>query len=315
MKSLITRSVAVLGAVGSLGLAAACGTPEPTSESTVEQAVSVPVDPPRVQLITPGAAPLQVLSYHDSGAVQDQRVELSDGFDSSTGTKSSIDAAPEANPHVETLSARVHATAAGADSRAVKVQFADPTYTDPARAEDATGINGFELGWDADATGRATSVNLAAPKNTSDNSRALAELYVMKLLAQPIIFPSGPVGIGAEWTVENRVAGDSTMLRTSKYTLDRVAGDRLTIRTEVSERPAVSAIPMQQASPAGADGTPAGELKVLSAQSASRGMLEIDRTKPLPVGGDVSLSTRVRYGQDSSETAVAQDFVSQIRFR
>ncbi|MDU0478045.1 hypothetical protein QVA66_02185 [Staphylococcus chromogenes] len=290
------------------GPLSACGKDEPTEQSRTEQAVSLPVDPPRVTLTSAGSAPQRVVAFKDSGASQHLRLAISDAFQQGTGAIQSIPATPAPAAEKDTLTAAVTATTTG--DRDIKLEFAQPTHSNPERAADTAGIDGFQLGWKANNTGRAESVNIAAAKGASDSARQLAELHVMKIVAQPIIFPTEPIGPGATWTVENRVAGDSTMLRTTTYTLDRSEGDQVELSAVITQRPAVTALSLSTTNAGGAQ-----ELKVRSAESVSRGKLSMNLTKPLPTAGGFELATRVRYSADGSDTAVFQDFGTKVEFQ
>ncbi|AKK03504.1 hypothetical protein CEPID_08270 [Corynebacterium epidermidicanis] len=267
-------------------------------------AVSLPVDPPRVQLIDAGTAPQQVMAFHDSGSSQDIDLAFSDAFTQGTGTLAEVSETPEVPQQPQVLRAHAHATTTG--QRDIAVVLTQPTYSQPDRAEDARGIDGFRLGWTADSTGRASSVTVAAPTQASDSARKLAEVHAMKLVAQPIIFPTEPIGIGARWSVDNRVAGDSTLLRSTTYTLQHIDGDNVELQADIIQRPAVTSLPLNTAA--------GSELKVHSTQSLSTGTLRINLGQPLPTSGHFAVSTRVRYASDGSDTTVYQDFTSGVDF-
>lgn len=284
---------------------AGCSNQPPAAPSKVDQAVQLQVDPPRVTLIDAGAAPLQQLKYRDSGAEQKIALAMIDGFQQSTGKAGDRADQPPANNQTSRLAAQVTAKTSGSDRRDVKLEFSQPSG---GSADDNAGLDGFQLGWVANPAGRADTVTIASPKQATDKARASAERHAKKILAQPVIFPDQPVGNGAKWSVENRVTGDSTMLRTSTYTVRGIDGDKVDLDVEISERPALSALVMD-----GQAGT-AQELKVLSAQSSSKGQLTLNLTRPLPTAGSVRIDTRIRYGGEGSDVVINQDVTSGLEF-
>lgn len=299
-----TRLLPVLLALA-LGTVSACSSDAP--DTPAPSPVSLSVDAPRVTLTTPGEGNRQIVVFKDAGNSQDVHVALSDGFDQGTGEAPGLPTTPPENPNVDTLSALLRATTSGEDPRQVSVQMIDPKHSSIAYASDVYSTAGFELGWTAKSSGQSEKVQLTAPTESTDQGRAIAELYLMKLLAQPVIFPTDPIAPGASWTVENRVAGDSTMLRTTTYTLLANDGKRVELDATISERPAVSALNLD-----GQGGE--GELKVLSSESKGSGHIELDLSSPLPTSGLFSLTTRVTYGQEKSPKRVFQDFHSGIEF-
>lgn len=299
-----TRLVSVV-LVLSLGALTACGSNE--SAPTVQKPVSLTVDAPRITLVSPGEGNAQVTEFRDTGATQQLNLEFSDGFDQGTADAAALDPQPPAHPNLDVLTSAIDASVSSDSPRDVTLKLKDPKHSNLAYASDVYSTTGFQLGWTGQPTGRAESVRLTAPTNSTDQGRAIAELYLMKLLAQPIIFPTDPIAPGATWTVDNRVAGDSTMLRTSTYHLLSRNGDQLELEVSMSERPAVSALSL-------ADQGGQGELKVLQANSNGTGRFTIDLTKPLPTAGEFYLGTRVIYGQEDTPTRVFQDFGSGIKF-
>ncbi|MEJ5997090.1 hypothetical protein [Corynebacterium sp. H130] len=300
-----TRLLPLLLAL-SIGVLSACGSDKPATPE--QQPVALSVDPPKVSLTSKGEGEAAVIAYKDAGANQESTVEFTDGFDQGTGEAGTLPEEAPQNPHVDTLSATLNASTTGSEKRDVAIKMSKANHSNLAFASDVNSAEGFELGWTAQASGRSETVKLKAPEKSSDQGRAIAELYLMKLLAQPIIFPTDPVAPGATWTVENRVAGDSTMLRSTTYTLVSHKGSIVELDATISERPAVTALTLD-----GEGGQ--GELKVINSHSIGTGRFTIDLAKPIPTAGKFSLTTRVTYGQDNSTKRVFQDFNSGITFK
>lgn len=134
----------------------------------------------------------------------------------------------------------------------------------------------------------------------------------MKLTALPIVFPEEEVGTGATWTVDSRVTGESTLLQTTRYKVESIDGDRVTLSVEVEQRPTLGALSFEGQ----AEGTELKdkELDVLDSSTNSSGSITVDLTKPLPVGGDVSFDTKVTYGTADSDLRVVQSSLTELAF-
>ena len=156
------------------------------------------------------------------------------------------------------------------------------------------------------------SLRLAAPQNATDDARGSVEQAIMKLTALPVVFPTEEVGKGASWSVDSRVTGESTLLQTTRYTVDSIDGDRVKLNVEVEQRPSLGALSFEGQ----AQGTELEnkELKVLDSNTKSKGSITVDLSKPLPVDGDVSFDTKVIYGATGSELRVVQSSLTELNF-
>ena len=170
--------------------------------------------------------------------------------------------------------------------------------------EDMSSASGFTMAWDRAKSGQVSMVRFGAPTGATDEARAVVERQAMRMLSLPMVFPTDAVGVGAQWTVDSRVAGESAMLQTLTYTLTSVKDSTVELDVSVEQRPTVGAIPI--------DG--GGELKVLSSRTASAGHLRLDLSQALPPAGNVEFTTRVIHGQDDSPTRVTQDSSTALTF-
>ena len=103
---------------------------------------------------------------------------------------------------------------------------------------------------------------------------------------------------------DSRVSGDSTLLQTTTYTLEELTDTGAQLSMEVSQRPALGALAME-------DG---GELAVMDSETRSSGNLTVDFSKPLPTGGNVDIATRISYGTEESEIRVLQSTNTRMKF-
>jgi len=127
----------------------------------------------------------------------------------------------------------------------------------------------------------------------------------VELTSMPIVFPDEEIGEGAVWTVESRTSGDSTLLQTTTFTLDDLTETGAELSMDISQRPALGALAME-------DG---GELEVMDTETRSTGNLSVDFSQPLPTNGDIDIATRVSYGTEESQIRVLQSTNTRMTFR
>ncbi|AGF72876.1 hypothetical protein [Corynebacterium halotolerans] len=301
-------------------------------DSSVETPVGLPVDPPRVTVQSTGSGPGQVLSYRD---VQEERdpdspqqsvsVEVSDGFNQTLVQADAVDVQAPAGGDVNTMTLPLSGGTTAAEeadpesevereaSRDVELRLGQPSYTDLELTDDIRSAEGFLLGWRGGDDGSVSTVRLAAPKEATDEGRAMAEESIMTLLSMPVIFPEEAVGPGATWSVDSRVTGDATLLQTTTFTLVSVEGDLVELNVDVQQRPALGALNFEGRP--GAEEMAGETLNVLNSNTTSEGSLTVDLTKPLPVDGRVAYTTRVVYGGENSDVRVVQDSTNAITYR
>lgn len=303
-----------------LALAACSSSAEPDSPE-VEQAVGLAVDTPRVVVVDPGTGDLQRLQYKDitPDATQEQTINIAEGFAQSVVNADSVDQQAPAGGDVTTFHLPVKATTEEAEfsdqemvsaTRDISLLFGKPTYTDLSQVEDVNSTEGFTLGIRATDSGQHTTLSFAAPVDSTETGRMLMEQYLLTFTSLPIVFPSDDIGMGAKWTVDSRVTGESTLLQTVTYTITGIDGDKVNLDVEVSQRPSMGALEITDEE---SDET-TGQLTVLNSNTTSVGTLEVDLTQPLPTSGQVSWTTRVIYGGSNEQVRVVQDSTSSVSF-
>ncbi|MBC3185245.1 hypothetical protein H7347_01410 [Corynebacterium sp. zg-331] len=309
----------------------ACSAEENTP--TVEAPVALQVDPARVLLHNPGTAPHRTLEYAAEWPEQQVTVAVTTGFRQQVMRADAVEVqAPEASqdapdlPGAETITLPLRATGSAEDgTHRVETALGQPASSLSENNAELGTARGFTLGWQGDASGRISTVDLAAPAEASDTGRALTEKALMKLLSLPVIFPAEPVGVGAVWSVDSRVTGEATLLQTTTYTLTALDGDSVELSVSVQQRPAQGALVMSDAGAVGGSDsleTPATEsaaggddtLDVMNANTSSTGTLRLSLNGALPREGTVALTTRVVYGQQESDVRVVQDTATRLRF-
>lgn len=309
MFSRVPRIAAALGATALLALTA-CTSEQP--DPTIEAAVGLPVDAARVTVVSTGTDP-RVLTYSDVDAGQSVEVEVAEGFNQLIMRADAVDVQAPAGGDVTRLTVPLTGTTSVADeavegerlaTRDVEFRVGRPAADNLELTDDIRSAEGFLLGWRAEDGGEVSTVRLAAPKEATDEGRALVEQALMKLLSLPVVFPEEAVGEGATWSVDTRVTGESTLLQTATYTITGIDGDCVDLDVSIQQRPALGALEME-------DGQ---SLNVLNSNTTSEGTLTVDLGSPLPVDGRVSYTTRVIYGGADSDVRVVQDSTTSLAF-
>lgn len=211
----------------------------------VEQAVAAPVDAARVTVEDAGSGDKRVLTFDDIDSEQDLKFVLTEGFaqdvvdaNAPTDFESS---APEESTTSFDLNAEVSEASDDPEqtpaTRNAFMTLSNPTYsgTDALNVESG---DGFQFGWRADDAGQVSSLRLAAPQAANDDARSILEQAIVELTSMPIVFPDEEIGEGAIWTLDSRTSGDSTLLQTTTYTLDKLTETGAELSLDISQRPA-----------------------------------------------------------------------------
>lgn len=309
VRALAVLSATVLGVAGALS---GCTYSQPAKP--VEEPVGLALDAPRVTLLEPGDGASRVLAYKDLDATQELTYEVATGFDQQLRKDGSSAPSPEAQDKVTLpLRASVEAATENVEGQLPASRNAFVTVGKPeADGADASSAEGFQFGWRGTDTGQMNSLRLAAPQAATDQARSTVERAITSLTSLPIVFPDEEIGPGATWVVESRVTGESTLLQTTTYTLDKLAGDVAELSVKIEQRPSLGALSFD-----GADAPEelrGKELKVTDHTSTSEGSVTVDLTKPLPTAGDVSVTTAISYGAEGSDLRVVQTSATEMEF-
>lgn len=270
--------------------------------ASVEEPATVSLEGPAVRVVDPGTGDRQELRYSLSDDIQQAAtLTVTQGF---AQTAPGQDSAPEDNTMTLPLTATI-------DDEQRHYELGKPSGSVSELQSDIETAEGFIVTVPADSQGRAVESDFAAPTKASETARASVERALLLVLQTPVIFPDEPVGVGAKWTVENRVDGGTPVLQKLTYTLAGRDGDKLDLDVAVEQTPS------QQALDFGADegaATP-GQLKVQSTKTQVQlGTLSVDLSQPLPTSGALDYVTTIKYGADKSDTAVEQHTHRAIRW-
>lgn len=290
-----SKATTTFVAIGLTALALAGCNYSPPAEP-VDEPVGVSVDAARVTVTDPGGGDKHQLGYEDIGSKQQLTFELEEGFAQDLMQASAVDGYSADNLTSTTTTLDL----TGEVDKATE----DPEQAPATRNAFFTADNGFQFGWRGGDNGQISSLRLAAPQDAADEDRAATEQAVIKLIALPVVFPDEPVGNGGSWTVESRVPGDTSLLQTTTYTVTGFEGTRVNLDVGVSQRPSIGALEYEDT-----------ELAVLDSSTQASGNITVDTTTPLPVSGDVDITTEIVYGDDSSDLRVVQTVETSYRFR
>ncbi|OFN38539.1 DUF6263 family protein [Corynebacterium sp. HMSC072A04] len=309
VRALAVLSATVLGVAGALS---GCSYSQPAKP--VEEPVGLALDAPRVTLLEPGEGAGTVLAYKDLDASQELTYEVATGFDQQLRKDGSTAPSPATKDKVTLpLQASVEAATENVEGQLPASRNAFVTVGKPeADGTDVTSAEGFQFGWRGTDTGQMNSLRLAAPQAATDQARSTVERAITSLTSLPIVFPDEEIGPGATWVVESRVTGESTLLQTTTYTLDKLDGDIAELSVKIEQRPSLGALSFD-----GADAPEelrGKELKVTDHTSTSEGSVTVDLTKPLPTAGDVSVTTAISYGAEGSDLRVVQTSATEMEF-
>lgn len=280
----------------------------------VEAAVGAAVDPPRITLISAGTSPRTALRFADIATDgSDRTVAVTTGF-----SQRVFPSADAVDPHrptvtdVTTTATLTCSTVAAENSpqatRSIFLEVTTSTSGDATAAQELSGADGFGFGMFATDTGSISSVNYSAPEGASAQARVRMERYLGNFFGFPLVFPTEDIGVGAQWTVENRTA---TFLQEITYTLaafDPATGTG-TVTGTVTQRPSVSVLDTSAIT-----GAPAN-LSVVASDGGSTLSLDFDLTTALPTTGTVEVTTRIQYGTDDSPLRVVEDHFTRVDYQ
>ena len=196
----------------------------------------------------PGTGEKKLLEYRDIDSTQDLNYRVTEGFAQDLLKKSAAEKFQAADVDSTTttlpLSAKVEKASEDVEDQLPASRNAFVTAGTPESTgdKDVSSAEGFQFGWRGQDTGQMNSLRLAAPQNATDDARGSVEQAIMKLTALPVVFPTEEVGKGASWSVDSRVTGESTLLQTTRYTVDSIDGDRVKLNVEVEQRPSLGAL-------------------------------------------------------------------------
>lgn len=290
-------------------------------DDTFEGIPAFPVDEPKIEVLNQGDD-ARLLEYSDAADEPwSTTVAVAAGIDQSTAA-TDVEVSPEApaggdvNTTTLPLDVTVHAAPAPGDGeveadRQIDFEVGTGKHSNLEIGQDVASAEGFLMRWRAATSGEISTLQLLAPPEAAPRGLQIVEPSLLSLVTANVVFPSEPVGTGGSWSVENRVAGDATMVRTTTYTVASIEGDTVTLDVDVEEKPADTSVEIDSEAAGELDGA---SVEVESTSTTSEGQIVVDLTKPLPVSGQVAATTRLIYSGGAGQAKVVQDVTHAVTY-
>lgn len=289
-----------------LGLTATLSACSNTDDDPLAEVPAFDVDPGRVTLVDAGEGDKKVLSYATEGANQSTSIEIANGV-----YQGAI-AADKVNPEAPEPSASPEDSQA-ADTSTVDKQTLQLDATSTGETTDVV-AEGFHMRWSADPTGQITEVKLLPAEDSTDEERQRLERALLQLLSTMPVFPREEVGEGASWTATARTTGQSTMRRTTTYTITKIEGTTVTLDLDIGEEPTQKELDLGTAPGAAPGEAGSDKLTTESARTTSQAEITVDLNRPIPIAGQNSATTRVVYSGPNQDFKVVQDVTTSTRY-
>lgn len=296
------RALAAAAAVAALlaGCSSSDGdAPSENSATATTSGVSLPVTPVSTELVDPGAEPRGALTPELAG---EQSVQLT----TRSSVTQQIDDQAVQDFSTPELTLPLTARAPdSADDREVNLRIGAATSADQRLTESLAPADGSEAGLTMTDTGAVTALRISPADDAQDSARAAVEQALNQAVYRSISFPEDDLGIGAVWTAKQQVISGLTLNQTTTATLRARDGDRLTVDVRIDQTPESTTLELPD---------DAGQLAIDSYTMSGTGTLEIDLTKPLPVGGEVTVGGHQQYSDPEGTTVLRQDISDTIRW-
>lgn len=279
--------LALVCAIGLIGPLAACFRQDSDPFADIP---AFDVDPGRVDLINDGEGEKTILAYAAEESHQNTGVEVATGVYQGAVAADKVDPdAPETD---------------GVDEQALQLEAT--------KAGEATEVvaEGFRMRWTSDPTGQIRDVKLLPAEDSADEDRERLERALLQVLSTMPVFPREEVGEGASWTATARTTGQTSMNRTTMYTVSRIEGSTVTLDLDIAEEPTEKELDLGSAPGAGES----EKLTAESAHTSSQAEITVDLTQPLPVAGQNAATTRVVYSGSNKDFKVVQDVTTATRY-
>ncbi|MFC6011933.1 hypothetical protein [Nocardia lasii] len=257
--------------------------------------VTVPITAAVTTLVSPGAEPRELLRpRYAPGATQEVTLRTDYRIQQQVNDQPARDFSPAAL--TIPMTAR-----AGTDG--VDLVLGAVTTPDPALNKAFTAADGSHAGLGMSDLGAITELRLAPSPDTPNNARASLEQAFYQAVYQSIAFPDEPVGVGAVWTVHQKITGGVTLDQIATATLTGREGDRLTIDLQVNQTPTDTVWQLPN---------DAGSLDIDGYVMEGVGSITIDLGMPLPVSGTIELGGQQTYRDTRSVSTLVQTQSTRI---
>ncbi|WP_255450095.1 hypothetical protein [Skermania sp. ID1734] len=267
------------------------------SIASIGKEVTVPVSPVSTNLVDGGDEPREVLTPHPPRN-RVQAVTLH----TENRVIQRIDDQPQQDFSRPPVTMAMSAVAA-ADG--IDLTFGTVSSTDPTLSRELKPVTGSHAGFAVDHSGAVTSLSISPATDASDTAREAIEQALYLAVYRAVSLPTGAIGLGATWTLQQQVAGSIPLEQVTKAKLTDRDGDRLTIAVDVSQTPK---------SPVWNLPNGAGTLDIDSYTMHGAGSVTIDLGLPLPVQGDITIGGDQSYRDPHTKSLLRQTTSSRVQW-
>lgn len=295
-----------LAACCALVLVAGCSSTDTDTDPAPEQAassneVTIAVTPTTTTVVDPGTEPRRVLAFETSDA-NEQNVDLTT---TSTVSQQISDGAPQdfSSPELTVpLSASTSDTVPDDDAstgatRSVELTIGAARSPDEGLTDALSASEGSSARLATTDSGAITALHITPADAALDTARAAIERSLNAAVYRSVDFPEAEVGVGATWTVDQQVLSGITLNQRTTVTLRALDGDRATLDVAITQTPESTTWNLPD---------DAGTLNIETYTFTGSGTLEIDLTRPLPVGGSITAGGEQMYTDPESTTVLRQ---------
>ncbi|CAM3923767.1 hypothetical protein [Smaragdicoccus niigatensis] len=271
------------------------GSEAQTNGPLVSSAVTVPLPTSVVELVDPGAAPRDVLTFHPD-ADKTQQATLRTGY---TVEQRMNSQAPQDVPNPE-MTIPVTATASTND---IELTLGQATCPEAPLNKSLETAAGGRAGWKFGANGSLTALWLRPVDAADDNARAAIEQSFLLAVQYSMSLPGEAVGVGAMWRVRRDVLGTMPVQQITEVTLVERAGDQLTLDIHVVQEPRSSVWNLP-------DGQ--GTLKIDKYSMTGGGRVILDLSQPVPVEAHLTLTGEESYVDPNGTNSLRQTSTTRV---
>ena len=282
--NVILRRIAAAGSAILLLFATGCGSD--SNDAKKQNSATVNLEATVVTVTNPGEQPQSKLTYDLSDSDQHGTMDVTQGF----GQEANTDKVPDVTSTTMTLPYT---------AKRDTITLGKPTGSNDKLNPDIATAQGFTLKTNNSPSGIKSEATFTAPEKATETARASIERALTQYLSTPVVFPTDPVGIGAQWDVRIKVNDPSPAVKTITYTLKNHEGNTVELEASVQQRPSTTSLSLSEAPDVPSDTK--GSLDVKDSSTSTHvGTVTVDLTKPIPVKGSIDTPTITTYAGDTS---------------
>lgn len=294
--------VAVLAA-----LIAACGddaADSPDGAAGAPSEVTVPVSAVAVDVLDQGAEPRAAVSYHlTAGGKQPIRLATEAKVSQQIDTQSVRDfSSPQISLHID---AQVRSIDSDSGAAIIDLAITDASSPNSALNSELAASSGSGAGVTKLPDGSVTALRLRPTEQSQNAARLAIEQSMHQSVYRTIVFPAEDIGIGAKWTIRQRVVSGIALEQVMTVTLLEREGERVVVDVTVTQAPESATWNLPN---------DAGTLHIDQYLVAGTGRVEIDLGKPLPVRGEITFGGNHVYSDPNGVTALRQNTDNTVRW-